>query len=226
MCGRYSQGKPVEELRSQLRYEFLDPGVVPRLNIAPSQPAAVLVAMDGKRQLRLLRWGLVPFWAKTESGGPAPINTRSETIAEKYAPQLKSRRCLVPADGFYEWTREGRLKQPFRFTLRDQGLFCFAGIWDSWRKPDGTDLETFSILTTSANALVAPVHDRMPVILDEPNAERWIAQPEGGKSDWQSVLQPFSPDRMKSCAVNSAVNSPNYEGPLCIEPVLAQASLF
>jgi putative SOS response-associated peptidase YedK len=169
MCGRYRLSR-----RKQIVEEYFDSvsdeqDWAPRYNIAPTQPVPVIRQNAAKpvRELSLMRWGLIPSWAKDPSGAASMINARSETASTKpaFADALKHRRCLIPADGFYEWKRTGKSKQPFCFEVNDGALFAFAGLWDRWKDPRDTWLTTCSILTTTPNALTSAAHDRMPVIL-------------------------------------------------------------
>jgi putative SOS response-associated peptidase YedK len=199
MCGRYSLGKKPKELPETQPF-------IPRFNIAPGQDALVM-AQD--RSMRAMRWGLVPRWAAEENGGHKLINARSETLSSK--PAFKSsvvdRRCAVPADSFYEWRRDGALKRPFRFMVRGEEPFFFAGIWDRWKQADRNTLESFSIITVEANGLVRPIHDRMPVMLTEADACKWL---EAGPVD-SSLLKPFPSDEMEFYPVSTRLNDPRQE---------------
>ncbi|HEU0069906.1 MAG TPA: SOS response-associated peptidase [Alphaproteobacteria bacterium] len=180
MCSRYSQTKAPAELAKRFKARQPKSNLQPRYNIAPTQEAPVLrLAEDGGREISLLRWGLVPSWAMEIAGAPL-INARSETLAEKasFKQGFERRRCLVLADGFYEWQKLGKEKLPWRFLRQDGEAFAMAGLWDVWQPPQGPALESFTIVTTSANDLVAPVHDRMPVIFpDEESAAAWLERP-------------------------------------------------
>jgi putative SOS response-associated peptidase YedK len=199
MCGRYSLGKKPKELPQAQPF-------IPRFNIAPGQDALVM-AQD--RSMRGMRWGLVPRWAAEENGGHKLINARSETLSSK--PAFKSsvvdRRCAVPADSFYEWRRDGALKRPFRFIIRGEEPFFFAAIWDRWKRMDGSTVESFSIITTEANDLVRAIHGRMPVILTEAAASKWL---EPGLVD-SILLKPFPSDGMECYAVSTRLNDPRHE---------------
>lgn len=178
MCGRYrlSRRKQILEEHFDSVSEMEDWN--PRYNIAPTQPVRVIRQhpSDPVRKLLLFRWGLVPSWAKDPSVAARMINARSETASTKpaFADSLKCRRCLIPADAFYEWKKNGRAKQPYCFEVNDGALFAFAGIWDRWKDPSGNLVQTCSILTTSPNAVTRAVHDRMPVILDAPEFDLWL----------------------------------------------------
>jgi putative SOS response-associated peptidase YedK len=171
-------------------------------------------------QMSIQRWGLVPHWAKDIKIGYKMINARSETILEKpsFRTAFKKRRCLIPADGFYEWKKEGadnKAKQPFHFGMKDDSLFAFAGIWEQWKSPEGTVLETCAILTTTPNELVADVHDRMPVILPPTQYELWLSAEPERVAQLQNLLVPFAADAMKRYPVSSMVNSPKNDLAAC-----------
>ena len=221
MCGRYTLTEISEHL--QVRFGFEDSGIVlePRYNIAPTQIAPVAIERGGSRVLELMRWGLVPSWAKDESIGVKTINARAETIAEK--PSFKrayaSRRCLVPADGFYEWRKgPGNQKIPVRFVLKDRGPFAFAGLWECKRGESGS-LYTFTIITTQANELVQPVHNRMPVILQPGDEKTWL-DPRTSPGALPALLAPYPASGMEAYDVSTLVNAPANDSPACIEPAM------
>ena len=168
--------------------------------------------------MRLARWGLVPSWAKDPAIGAKLINARAETLAEKpsFKRALESRRCLVPADGFYEWARKGSRKIPHRFTLKDGGLFAFAGLRETWREPGGGLLESFTIVTTQANDLLKSVHDRMPVILRREDEPLWLDPKTGATAEVKGLLRPFPAEDMAAAEVSPLVNSPKNDGPACL----------
>lgn len=221
MCGRYSLSRP-EKLAAMiaemaaLPLDFIPPP--PRYNIAPTQTVPAIVSADGECKLTQLRWGLVPFWAREESAGFKMINARAESLAARPAFKrlLAHRRCLVPADGFYEWRRAGKLKVPVRFALADESLFAFAGLWDRWVRPDGGELESFTIITTRANELIAPVHDRMPVILSgREHWKEWMGT--GTEPDWwQAMCEPFPAAAMCAREVSPLLNSPTVDSVECL----------
>jgi putative SOS response-associated peptidase YedK len=193
--------------------------LVPRYNVAPSQPVpAVGLDREGRRAVATFRWGLVARWAADAK--KAPINARAETAADKpsFAESLRQRRCLVPADGFYEWLRQGKYKHPFSFRLHDDRPFAFAGIWDAWRAPGGTLLLTCALLTTDANELVRPVHDRMPVIVPERDYDFWIDRKVQEPAELAPVLRPYPAEEMRAFAVGPTVNDPRNDGPACLAP--------
>jgi putative SOS response-associated peptidase YedK len=177
MCGRYSITTPAEAMRRLFRLRGATPNIRARYNVAPRQDAPVVRVEDGERRLVQLRWGLVPYWAKDALIGDKLINARADTLAERpsFRAAFRARRCLVPADGFYEWRREGKRNQPYRVELLDRAPFAFAGLWESWRGTDGEKLETFAIVTTEAAPAIAAIHHRMPVILPEDAHEAWLS---------------------------------------------------
>src|SRR5262245_16984120 len=201
MCGRFTQtakGPVLADL-----FQLAGPvDVEPRYNIAPTQQAAaVRVSPEtGRRELGALRWGLVPSWAKDPKVAAKHINARSETVADKpsYRAAFRKRRCLVPADGYYEWQKLGaRKKQPYYIRLRDEAPFGFAGLWESWEGEDGELIESFTILTTAANELVRPLHERMPVIVSPTDFALWLDPAEQKPELVQPLLAPYPPEQMK-----------------------------
>ncbi len=223
MCGRFVLAGPGKALDRLFALAPV-PEALPRYNVAPSQNVlAVRRVLDGAATAWTPRWGLVPAWAKDAAGGAKMINARSETAATKpaFREPLRRRRCVIPAEGFYEWTARGR--RPWLFRVDDGGPFGFAGLWERWTAPDGTTLDTAAILTTAANPLVAPVHDRMPLILPQESLATWL-DPELQDVDALAPLcVPFPAARMSAVPVGPYVNSVAHEGPRCIEP---EASLF
>jgi putative SOS response-associated peptidase YedK len=187
-----------------------------RFNIAPTQEAPVVrLSAEGEREIALLRWGLVPFWAKDRKFGTKAINARSEGIEAKpaFREAFRQRRCIVPATGFFEWQGEPGRKQPFAITLPGQALFAFAGLWERWKAPDGEAMETFAIITTEANEAVARIHDRMPVILPMDAVDTWLSAPPAEAS---TLLKPWeAPVELR--AVGKYVSSVKNEGPECLQ---------
>jgi putative SOS response-associated peptidase YedK len=236
MCGRFTL-----TISGDLLADFLGLGEVPaqapRWNIAPTQSVlAVRQSADAPRPTAAnLSWGLVPSWAKDVRIAYQLLNARSETVADKpaFRAALRRRRCLIPADGFYEWLRQGKTKQPFCFRLRDNRPFAFAGLWESWQGPDGPPLQTCTILTTEANDLVRPVHDRMPVILPSRCHAEWLDPAMQDPERLRPMLRPFPADQMHAFPVSPWVSNPRNEGPRCLEkgdtvlfPDLAESPLF
>jgi putative SOS response-associated peptidase YedK len=233
MCGRYRLSR-----RKQLVEEYFDVSSDtddwnPRYNVAPTQPVPVIRQNPKEpiRELSLMRWGLIPSWAKDTSGAARMINARSETAQTlpAFRDALKSRRCLIPADGFYEWKRDGKTKQPFCFEVGDGGLFAFAGLWERWRDPSGQWVKSCSILTTTPNAVTSAIHDRMPVILDPDSYDLWL---DPGMTDVQVVselLKPYDARLMRSYPVSARVNTVRNDDQECSQPVEsmpAQNQLF
>jgi putative SOS response-associated peptidase YedK len=205
----------------------------PRYNIAPTQPIPIIRQNPKKpvRELSLLRWGLIPSWAKDSSGAARMINTRSETAGTKpaFRDALKSRRCLIPADGFYEWQKTGKEKQPYCFEVADGELFAFAGIWDRWRDPDRNIVETCSILTTSPNAVTSAVHDRMPLILDPDSYDIWLDPGMQDATAASELLKPYGAQLMRCYPISTRINHVANDDEECsarVELTQAQARLF
>ncbi len=224
MCGRYTLRSPLAKLADRFGISPEDlVGLwqgrdVERYNVAPSQQVPVVrVEDDGRRHLAALRWGFVPSWSK--DGKIAPINAMSETVADKpmFRAAFKKRRCLVPADGYYEWRKAGKQKQPLHYHLRDGGPFGFAGIWEAWHPPGADEpLESVAILTTSANELARQVHDRMPVILRPDDYAEWIDPKVDDKAILEPMLRPYPADPMEATPVSDYVNNARHEGPECL----------
>jgi len=190
--------------------------VVPRYNVAPSQPVLTVISPD---QVQELIWGLIPSWSKIPK---AIINARAETLDDKasFRESFENRRCLVLADGFYEWKRVGKARQAFYFQMKDEHTFAFAGIWDRWKNGD-VKVKSCAIVTTDANEVLAPVHDRMPVILREEAYERWL-DPKVSPTELKKLLEPYPGEEMKSHPVSSQVNFADAEGKELIERVDAE----
>jgi len=222
MCGRFTIAFDIADLIDELGIAEIPLDWTPRYNVAPSQP--VLAVMDAAtRKAEWLRWGLIPFWAKNASIGNKLINARAETLKEKpsFRNAFQKRRCLILADGFYEWQKPSSGKgktYPYYFRRKDGKPFAFAGLWEIWHSSEGEPaLKTCTIITTSANSVVSPVHDRMPVILDKEQAWDWVA---GGPGvELQQLLIPYNPDLMTAFPVGSYVNNPAAESKVCVEPV-------
>jgi putative SOS response-associated peptidase YedK len=221
MCGRFTLFSDGAELARLFGCGFELP-LEPRYNIAPSQPVPVVRLVEDQpdtRQVALLRWGLVPSWASDPKIGFSCINARSETAASKpaFRAPFRRRRCLIPSDGFFEWQKKGKAKQPFLFRMRDGQSFAFAGLWERWTK--GDDRETCTILTTTANDLVRPLHERMPVILPLAFYDDWL-EPHADAPQWlQTALRPYPAEEMEAVPISSWVNNARHEGPECVRPV-------
>jgi len=215
MCGRYTlrsrgsakfYGVPASEL----------PFLAPRYNIAPTQDVPVIVERGASRELALFQWGLIPSWSKEPKGF---INARAETLEEKpsFSESFQRRRCLIPADGFYEWERNGKHRQPYFFQMKDEAVFAFAGIWDKWQR-DGVSITSCAIITTTPNKLLATIHDRMPVVLTAETQESWLCEnvkPE----ELKRLLVPFPGSEMKSFPVSWQVNQPQVDEAQLVEPI-------
>lgn len=201
----------------------------PRYNVAPSQSVPVVRNLE-ERALTWCRWGLIPAWAKDPAIGHRMINARAETLAEKpaFRSALEKRRCVILADGFYEWqkTPGSTRRRPFHFALRDGQPFAFAGLWASWTSPEAGDLVTCTIITTEANATVKPVHERMPVILQSDHVERWLDVQPLRAADLPRCLEPRAASEMICHEVSARVNNPRNDDPACLAPVGEQHELF
>lgn len=221
MCGRYVLKATLPDIARMLGMD-VDLALEPRYNIAPTtEVLACRMEAPGEKALARLRWGLVPHWAKQAEGGYRMINARAETVAGKpaFRGPFRKRRCLIPADGYYEWKSVGGRKQPYYFSMKDQRPFCFAGLWDRWRPAEGEPLETCTIITTGANALGAPVHPRMPVILPPDAYDPWLDPSLDRAEDVLPLLAPFPPDAMTVYPVSTLVNNARVDEPRCITPL-------
>ena len=219
MCGRFALGIPGEQLK--LDFGLDDCADFPiRYNIPPGTDIPVIrLSPDGKRVLHLLRWGLVPHWAKDPSIGARLNNARGESVAEKpsFRDAFKRRRCLVPASGFYEWKTEGKTKQPYFFSLKSGEPMAMAGLWESWKAPDGSFLRTICIITTSANEIMAPIHDRMPVIISQENLQTWL---QDSVEEIQELIRPYPASALQAWAVNRRVSKTVEDDAGLIETVM------
>jgi len=222
MCGRFTLFEPDKILAREFGVSGI-PLLSPRYNIAPSQPvAAVRAAPAGTgRELALLRWGLIPSWSKDPAIGNRLINARAETASQKpsFRNAFNRRRCLIPASGFYEWQRRELRKQPFYIRMHDGRPFAFAGLWDRWESPDKGVIESCTILTTATNALLAPIHDRMPVILPPGKYDRWLDPSLQDPDSLAPLLVPFPPEDMIAFPVSPRVNAPSTDDEGCIAPL-------
>ena len=220
MCGRYTLATPVNRLAEAFGFDASAPDLPPNYNVAPTQTVAAVLRNDGARRLEMLRWGLVPSWADDPGIGSRMINARSETAPEKpsFRRAFRDRRCLIPADGFYEWRRENGGKQPYHFRMKDGHPFAFAGLWESWRG-DGEDvLRTCALLTTEPNGVASPIHNRMPVILPPDAYDAWL-DPEAERQELEALLVPYEgEEEMEAYPVSRFVNSPGNNDERCIEP--------
>lgn len=223
MCGRYTITLNADRVREDLGLVEMPADYQERYNVAPTQPVAVVT--DGEaRKAEWMRWGLIPFWAKDPSIGSRLINARAETLDEKpaFKNAFAKRRCLVLADGFYEWQKgagpKGR-SQPFLFKLVDDRPFAFAGLWEFWHSPEGEDVHTCTIITTSANEVVRPVHERMPVMLSGDAMWHWLG--DGKSQELLDLLKPYNSEAMKRIPVSTLVNRAELDVPDLVQPVAA-----
>ncbi len=221
MCGRFTQATPGETIAELFELGEV-PRLAPRYNIAPTQQiAAVRVGGDGRRQLAMLHWGLVPSWAKEAAMGARMTNARAERLAEKpaFRGALRSRRCLIAADGFYEWQKLDGRKQPHFIRLRGGRPFGFAGLWERWAPAGAEPLESCTIVTTAPNELLAPLHDRMPVILERGDFASWLDPGVRDAAAVTPLLRPYPAEEMEAYPVGLRVNNPANDDPDCIEPL-------
>lgn len=221
MCGRFTLQISPEHL-AEIFGLIVIPAFPPRYNIAPSQQI-VVIRQNGDRQNRLdlMRWGLIPPWADDMSIGSKMINARSETVHETHSFRhaIRHRRCLIPASGFYEWVAEGKTKKPLYIHMRDGSPMVFAGLWERWKSPEKQVVESCTILTTSSNSLVAPLHERMPVILHPQEYNRWLDREITDPAKLQTLYQPYPADMLNVYEVSTAVNSPRIDLPDLILPI-------
>ncbi len=232
MCGRYTLRTPLKDVLALFDLDAGPADTAPlRFNIAPTQQVpAVRLSADGQRELAWLRWGLVPSWADDPTIGNQLINARSETVATKpaFREAFRKRRCLIPADGFFEWKKQGRAKQPFYIQLASQQPFAFAGLWEHWQRGELL-IESCTILTTTANPLLKPLHERMPVMLEPRQFAAWLETPSGERDAIESLFVPFPERLLAMYPVSTVVNSPRQDVPECVKPAAAgktQGSLF
>ncbi len=208
MCGRYRIRHTADEIEERYGAGIPMDLYRPNYNAAPSQYLPVISNVN-LGEISFYKWGLIPLWAKDPSIGNNLINARAETITEKpsFKGSFKYWRCLVIADGFYEWKKEGTAKQPYLITLQDESIFSFAGLWAEWSAPDGTPIQTFTIITTAPNSLMETIHFRMPVILNQRDERRWLDTRQPLRESLE-LLKPFPSERMKAIPVSLQVNSP------------------
>jgi len=220
MCGRFVADITAKQLSSAYQLQPV-PDFPPRYNIAPSQKVAVVrVSEDQIRELAFLKWGLIPPWAKDASIGHKLINARSETLHEKpsFKNAFRSRRCIIPASGFYEWDHRGEEKTPHYIRPLGGGILSMAGLWESWRSSDGEIVETCTIITTEANDLIRPLHNRMPSLIYDQDIELWLTGGEGELSALSALLKPTRSNLFEEWSVSKAVNSPSYDQLDCLTP--------
>jgi putative SOS response-associated peptidase YedK len=223
MCGRYRLSRRKQIIEEHFDAVSGEEDWSPRYNVAPTQPVPVIRQHPKEpiRQLSLMRWGLIPSWAKDSSVAASMINARAETAVTKpaFRDALKSRRCLIPADGFYEWVRAGKTKQPYCFEVNAGELFAFAGLWDRWKDRSGNSIETCSILTTTPNTVTAAVHDRMPVILDPDAYGVWLDPGMTNVGAASALLMPYDAQLMRCYPVSTRINHVANDDETCSAPV-------
>jgi putative SOS response-associated peptidase YedK len=219
MCGRFTLKTPANQLLLAFGLSS-GPPLVPRYNVAPTQEIPIIRAGEGGRELSMMHWGLIPGWSKQPDAGGRLINARAETVAEKpaFRTSFQRRRCLVPADGYYEWVAAGKKKQPYWIHRADEQPFAFAGLWDQWRPEAGEPLVSCTIVTTDANAATREIHDRMPVILDPADYDLWLDPTLSDSARLLPLLRPYEGDELRVDAVSTFVNSAHNEGPECLDP--------
>ena len=235
MCGRYSLTSELTELAERFGFAAGELAIQPRFNVAPSQPALTVIsagrnakAPGPANRAGFMRWGLIPAWAKDAAIGNRLINARAETLTEKpsFRRALERRRCLVLADGFYEWQKVGRKGQPFRITLASGEPFGLAGLWERWQAPSGETVNSCTIITTAANQLLAPIHHRMPVILSPHLETAWLDPDVSDTALLGSMLAPYPAEGMQFYPVSPLVNSTAHDSPDCITPIPAITALL
>lgn len=226
MCGRFILGVVREELERLVDEYYGIPAVgaeiaLPRYNVAPGQPVAAIVGDGAKYRIGLLRWGFVPWFAKDEKSAYAMINARAETILEKpaYAQSVKSKRCVILANGYYEWKKDGTSKIPYRIFVKDAALFAMAGLYSTWIRPDGTRLSSCAIVTTAANDLTRTVHERMPAILTKAQEKIWLDRDNERVEDLARLLLPYDPGAMDLHPVSTRVNDVRTDDARLIERI-------
>jgi putative SOS response-associated peptidase YedK len=224
MCGRYSQSQSAEIIAKAFQVDSV-PALKPRYNIAPTQsvPTVLQTSASTNRQFKMLHWGLIPSWAKDPKMGAGLINARAETVNEKpaFRSAFRQRRCLVLADGFYEWQQQEdkKQKQPFYFRLSDGQPFAFAGLWEHWKGADGEEIESCTLLTTEPNELMQPIHNRMPVILDPKDYDLWLDSEVKKPELLQPLLRPYQTEEMTTYPVSKVVNKPSNDTAECINSI-------
>ncbi len=224
MCGRFTQTAKPKQVENEFHVKISQDNLLhSRYNIAPAQIIPAVLEQEGNRIISNLKWGLIPHWSKDDSYAPKLINARAETLAEKpsFRDAFKHHRCIIPASGFYEWDKKSSgAKQPFYFYLKDKEVFGFAGLWEEWLdKQTGELIETCTIITTEANKVLEPVHDRMPVILKAENYEQWLDAKETKTDKLQKLLAPYPSAEMTYHAVSRSVNIPDVDSAELIEPL-------
>ena len=218
MCGRYTLKTPINVLAERFEIEEYPSSIAPNYNTAPTQEVAAVVEEDEKRKLEVFHWGLIPSWAKDPGIGNKMINARAETVSEKpsFRSAFKKRRCLILADGFYEWQKTDNGKQPYHIKMADGSPFAFAGLWEIWK--DEEEIRSCTIITTEANNLMDEIHHRMPVILHPEDYDVWLEPDFDEKELLTSLLKPYPADAMEAYPVSRRVNKPSNNEPSVLEP--------
>ena len=219
MCGRFIRQKEIDAIISDFGIHEVACDLKPSYNVAPTQQVAIIIE-DGVKQLIAVRWGLVPYWAESLATGNKLINARAETIDKKAAfkEAFQKRRCLVVADGFYEWQKDGKSRQPILIRLKSGASFGFAGLYENWVSPAGENIRTCTIITTEPNEIMLPIHDRMPAIIRKEDEARWLDPGCQYHERLLELLQPYPAVQMETCFVSTLVNSPSNDLPECIVP--------
>ncbi|OCT13872.1 hypothetical protein A8709_20075 [Paenibacillus pectinilyticus] len=222
MCGRYTITVTLEEL--MLRYDMYDnymPRYSPKYNVAPGQQVMAIVHDGQRNKLGELRWGLIPEWAKDAKVGYQMLNARSETLSDKpaFRKPFERKRCLIPADSFYDWKGTGKHKQPMRIMLRSKELFSMAGLYDTWTSPEGERISTCTVITTESNELMRDIHERMPVILPREKETAWLDRNNRNMEQLSLLLKPYPSELMMGYPVSSRVGNVRNDDELCIEPI-------
>jgi putative SOS response-associated peptidase YedK len=218
MCGRYTLRTPIDVLAEGFEIQEYPSSITPNYNVAPTQEVAAVVEENEMRKLEMFHWGLIPSWAKDPSIGNKMINARAETVSEKpsFRSAFKKRRCLILADGFYEWQKTDDGKQPYHIKMQDDSPFAFAGLWEIWK--DEEEIRSCTIITTAANDLMDEIHHRMPVILPPDDYDMWLDPDFDEKEPLTSLLKPYSSDKMEAYIVSRRVNKPSNNEPSVVEP--------
>ena len=221
MCGRYSLTSSLSELAQRFEFDSEPVGFVPRYNVAPTQQVLAVVGGDARRA-GFMRWGLIPSWSKDGPSSRPLINARAETVAEKpsFRDSLKRRRCLILADGFYEWQKVGDAKRPMRVTMRSGEPFAFAGLWSKWTDPEGSSISSCAIITAAANEVLRPIHHRMPVILSKEVEDLWLDTALDDSQTLTQLLEPYPDDALEAYEVSALVNSASNDRPEVTAPIL------
>ncbi len=217
MCGRFSIIDDIDKIYQRFNCPVVDLDFKPRFNVAPTQEVPVIISSSGNNELKIMRWGLIPYWAKDRKIGSRLINARIETISEKssFRSSFQQRRCIIPASGYFEWQKNTKEKLPYRIVMESEDLFGFAGLWDRWLDEESRELFSFTIITTEAVKAVNAIHNRMPFILEKEQEQLWL---DGGSGkDLINMLHPA--ENLVSYRVSKIVNSPVNDVPACIERI-------